>query len=243
MRSKFLILFLVMVLSVRSQTVRIEPTDKLREHPRLFLLKTEEVDLKSKIESEELLTEVHRLVLSESNQIIDLPVLTRNQVGRRILHTSREAIRRILFLSYSFRLTGERRYFERAQKEMINLAAFEDWNPTHFLDVAEMTLALSIGYDWLYHQLSPEHETMIREAILKLGIRPSMDEKYNKWLKNTNNWNQVCNGGISAGVVALFDTNPTELAPLMNRAIASLPLALHEYANNGAYPEGYHYWD
>jgi hypothetical protein len=240
---KSLTLFLFITLSATGQTISILPTDKLIEHPRLFFLKSEEVDLKKKIASEKFLSEVHNLVLTESNRIIDLPVLMRNQVGRRILHTSRESIRRILYLSYSFRMTGEPKYSERAQKEMLNLAEFENWNPTHFLDVAEMTMAMSIGYDWLYNQLSTENKTIIREAILNLGIRPATDEKYNKWLKNTNNWNQVCNGGISAGVVALFETNPTEFAALMIRAIGSLPLAMHEYANNGAYPEGYHYWD
>jgi hypothetical protein len=209
----------------------------------LFFIKNEEAILKNKISSEKLLSEVHNLILTESKHIINLPLLTRNQVGRRILHTSREALRRILYLSYSFRMTGESMYFERAQNEMLNSAAFDDWNPSHFLDVAEMTMAMSIGYDWLYNQISTENKTIIREAILNKGILPSTQIKYNKWLKNTNNWNQVCNGGISAGVVALFDTNPTEFAPLMNRAITSIPLAINEYANNGAYPEGYHYWD
>ena len=234
---------LMISLSTVCQSVEILTTDKLHEHPRLFFLKNEEIQIKKKIASEKILSDVHQLILTESNRIISLPVLTRNQVGRRILHTSREAIRRILYLSYTFRMTGEPKYSERAQNEMMNLAAFDNWNPTHFLDVAEMTMAMSIGYDWLYNELSPENKTIIQEAILNKGIQPSTEEKYNKWLKNTNNWNQVCNGGISAGVVALFDTNPKEFSALMNRAISSLPLAMHEYANNGAYPEGYHYWD
>jgi oligo-alginate lyase len=234
---------LMISLSTVCQAVEILPTDKLHEHPRLFFLKNEEIQIKKKNATEKILSDVHQLILTESNRIISLPVLTRNQVGRRILHTSREAIRRILYLSYTFRMTAETKYSERAQKEMMNLAAFDNWNPTHFLDVAEMTMAMSIGYDWLYNELSPENKTIIQEAILNKGIQPSTEEKYNKWLKNTNNWNQVCNGGISAGVVALFDTNPKEFSTLMNRAITSLPLAMHEYANNGAYPEGYHYWD
>lgn len=240
---KLTIVLLFTSLSVKSQSVSILPTDKLFEHPRLFFLKIDEEELKKKIATEKLLTEVHTLVLSESKQIINLPLLERNQVGRRMLHTSREAIRRILFLSYAFRMTGENMYFERAQKEMLNLAAFDDWNPTHFLDVAEMSLAMSIGYDWLYNQLSAEHKRTIEKAILNFGILPSTDQKYNQWLKKSNNWNQVCNGGISAAAVALFDTNPAKFASLMNRAIASLPLSMHEYANSGGYPEGYHYWD
>jgi hypothetical protein len=37
---------------------------------------------------------------------------------------------------------------------MLAAAAFSDWNPSHFLDVAEMTAALAIGYDWLYEEVS-----------------------------------------------------------------------------------------
>ena len=36
---------------------------------------------------------------------------------------------------------------------MLDMSKFEDWNPSHFLDVAEMTAGLAIGYDWLYDEL------------------------------------------------------------------------------------------
>lgn len=220
----------------------IEITNKLLEHPCLFFQKQDENVLKNKLASEVLLMQTHQLIIDESDSLLLSPLLKRNQVGRRILHTSRESIRRIMYLSYSFRMTGQIKYSKRAEEEMINLASFNDWNPTHFLDVAEMTLALSIGYDWLFDQISANNKAIIEEAILNKGIRPSTETKYNKWLKNTNNWNQVCNAGISAGVVAIFNTNPSEFAPLLQRAISSLPLAMHEYANDGGYPEGYNYW-
>ena len=51
-------------------------------------------------------------------------------------------------LSYAYRTTGELKYAERAEKEMLYMAGYDNWNPEHFLDVAEMTMALSIGYDW-----------------------------------------------------------------------------------------------
>ena len=40
---------------------------------------------------------------------------------------------------------------------MLYMAGYDNWNPEHFLDVAEMTMALSIGYDWLYEVLSPKN--------------------------------------------------------------------------------------
>ena len=34
---------------------------------------------------------------------------------------------------------------------MLEVSSFTDWYPKHFLDVAEMTTALALSYDWLYH--------------------------------------------------------------------------------------------
>jgi hypothetical protein len=240
------LLFIFLFFSTNSLVIladSVKATDKFREHPRLFFLKDEENALKQKITTDKRLQGVHALIIAESRRMISLPLLTRNQVGRRILHTSREAIRRITFLAYAHRMTGDKSFAERAKTEMFNVAAFENWNPTHFLDVAEMTMAVAIGYDWLYDKLSREERTKIEAAIRVLGIEPSTEARYNKWLNNTNNWNQVCNGGISAGAVATFESNSAVNAAILNRAISTVPLSMHEYSDHGGYPEGYHYWD
>ncbi|MDO5650461.1 MAG: hypothetical protein Q4G11_07635 [Gallicola sp.] len=100
------------------------------------------------------LKKVHDIILSEGDKMIALPLLERKLDGKRLLAVSREAIRRIFYLSYAWRMTAQEKYFLRAEQEMLNVAAFSDWNPSHFLDVAEMTLGLAIGYDWLTERLS-----------------------------------------------------------------------------------------
>ncbi len=50
-------------------------------------------------------------------------------------------------------MTGDPQFKDRAEQEMLGVAAFPDWNPPHFLDVGEMTTAMAIGYDWLYDVL------------------------------------------------------------------------------------------
>lgn len=52
-------------------------------------------------------------------------------------------------------MTADSRFLERARQEMLAVASFSDWNPSHFLDVAEMTVVMCIGYDWLYDDLPP----------------------------------------------------------------------------------------
>jgi len=220
----------------------VSSTDKLPDHPRLLLLKGEEIKLTNRIATNKVLQDVNSAILIESDKMISLPVLTRNQQGIRILGTSREAIRRIFYLSYAYRMTGQEKYFKRAEKEMLTMAALENWNPTHFLDVAEMTLGMSIGYDWLFDKLSVTSRDMIATAIHSKGIEQALIPKYNGWLKGTNNWNQVCNSGISAGAIVMFEKYPEESADLINRAVNSIKLSMHEYQNNGAYPEGYAYW-
>ena len=125
---------------------------------------------------------------------------------------------------------------------MLQIAGFSDWNPSHFLDVAEMTMAVAIGYDWLYDQLSPSSKTIIKEAILKKGLEPSLDPKHNSWLRAEHNWNQVCNAGMVYGAMAVYEDHPGLARQIINRGIETIVVAMKDYAPDGAYPEGYGYW-
>ncbi len=134
---------------------------------------------------------IHKAILSESDKMLGLPTLERIQIGKRLLDKSRECLKRVFYLSYSYNVTKDPKYLERAEKELLKVSNFTDWNPSHFLDVAEMTMAVSIGYDWLFKHLSDHSRSIIREAILKKGLEPSMNPKFNAWLKATHNWKNL----------------------------------------------------
>lgn len=228
-------------IGIAQQSISVETiTDK--QHPRILLLKGEERQIEKSIANSPVWKKMHEAILKECDNIIDLPVLERIQIGRRLLDKSREAIRRIFQLSYTWRMTGDQKYFDRCEKEMLAIAKFSDWNPSHFLDVGEMTMAMAIGYDWLYPNLSLESKKAIREAIVYKGIYPSFDPKYNSWLKVVNNWNQVCNAGMTFGALAVAEDHPGLSKIIIDRAINSIPLSMDEYKPDGAYPEGYGYW-
>lgn len=220
-----------------------EPTNSLLpDHPRIMLLEGEEEVIKQSITANSGWQRMHEAVLHESGNIMDLELSERNMVGRRLLDTSREVLHRVFYLSYSYRLTGEDKYFERAEKEMIAAANFSDWNPSHFLDVAEMTMALAIGYDWLFDRLSSESKQIIRQAILEKGLKPSFDSDYNWFFSARSNWNQVCNAGLTLGALAIYEDYPDISKEVIERAIETIPLAMEVYRPDGAYPEGYGYW-
>lgn len=211
-------------------------------HPRILLLKGGEREIEQAIAGSPVWRNMHAAILAECDKIIALPPVERIQIGRRLLDKSREALRRIFHLSYAWRMTGEEKYFRRCEQEMLAVSRFSDWNPSHFLDVAEMTMAVAIGYDWLHPALSAESKAAIRQAIVEKGVKPSLETKNNGWLKSANNWNQVCNAGMAYGALAVAEEHPELAKQMIDRALEGIPLSMGEYKPDGAYPEGYGYW-
>jgi hypothetical protein len=243
-KSIFLSLFACFIFcsNILGQTNHFDQNFKLPPHPRILLFKGEENGLKKTINADPVWTKMQQAIINESDNLISVAPIERIQIGRRLLDKSREALRRLFFLSYAYRTTGEQKYFERAEQELLKISGFSDWNPSHFLDVAEMTMAVAIGYDWLYDKLSPASRSTIKDAILKKGLEPSLDTKYNSWLRAEHNWNQVCNAGMTYGAMAIYEDNPELARQIINRGIETIVLAMKDYGPDGAYPEGYGYW-
>lgn len=240
LKISFLLLFLHASATAQPDPLGAKVT--LPDHPRLLLLKGDEDPIKRTIEADKTWAKLHGIILAECDALLDVPPIERIQIGRRLLGKSREGLRRLFFLSYGWRMTRQENYLRRAEKELLAISAFSDWNPSHFLDVGEMTMAVALGYDWLYDGLPESSRAVMKEAILKKGLEPSLDSKYNSWLKTTNNWNQVCNAGMVYGALAIFEDQPELGKKIVNRALESVVLSMDEYSPDGAYPEGYSYW-
>ena len=245
MKHRLFFLFALMLSSLiaSGQNNYVKTAEKLPSHPRLLLMKGEEKTLKKQISKDAEWQNINNAILEETDLIIDLPLSERIKEGKRLLAVSRENLRRIFALSYAYRMTGKQAYLKRAESEMLKAASFSDWNPSHFLDVGEMTMALAIGYDWLYPQLSQETRKIIEQAIIDKGLKPSYDKKYNWFVNAVNNWNQVCHAGVSYGALAIWEKDPELCSDIVNRAIEKIAIPMKHYAPDGAYPEGGGYWE
>ncbi len=215
---------------------------KLPAHPRLLLMQGEEKGLIKNIQENDFWNKKHSPLLKKADSILLLPELTYKKTGKRLLPISREAFHRMFLLSYSHRITSDRKYLDKCKKEMLAVCKFQDWNPSHFLDVAEMAMGLSIGYDWLYHHLDDNTKAVIRKNLIEKAINPSLLPENNSWLVKTNNWNQVCNTGMLFASLAVHEHYPQLSTQIINRSINSILLSMDSYAPEGAYPEGYGYW-
>ena len=233
---------LIMLCTMQAKAETERAQEKKQNHPYLIFTTEVENNVREAIKQNATWKSHHDAIIAEAGKIIDEPLLVRKVTGRRLLSVSRECLRRVTFLAYAYRMTGEKRFAQRAEKEMLNVSGFFNWNSSHFLDVGEMTLALAFGYDWLYDQLPVESRNTIANAMVNLGILQSFFVKNSSWLHNENNWNQVCNAGMTLGAMALYDTMPKDAELLIKRAVESVKLPMEAYAPDGAYPEGYTYW-
>jgi hypothetical protein len=213
------------------------------EHPRLMLNADRITELKKAQATDPILDKYIKSVLASANAIISRAPLTRTLIGPRLLDVSRELLNRTTHLGLAFQLTGDRKYLDAAVSNMRTVCDFSDWNPSHFLDVAEMSNGVALGYDWLYTAMSEADRLYIRNGLKTKGL-----DEYKKiyatawWAKGDNNWNQVCNGGLIVASLAIAETDPAYADEFVNKAVANMAFSNKFYAPDGAWYEGPGYW-
>jgi hypothetical protein len=219
------------------------------EHPRLLLTDEKLVELKELSKSDPVLNRYVSNVISQAEKDLVKVPIQHILIGPRLLDKSREALNRIYSLSFAYRWNGNPKYLNAAISNLKNVCGFPDWNPSHFLDVAEMTHAVAIGYDWLYNDMDQESSDYIREGLKKLGLEEGRKAltvssyPYNWWKKVNHNWNQVCNSGLLIGALAVAESDSAYAFSMLPAAIENLPYALKSYGPDGAWGEGPGYWN
>jgi len=218
--------------------------DHPKSHPRLLVNASTFSTLREQVASDPVSSDILSCLIQRADTMLDQSVVFYEMKGYRLLDASRLAQNRILTLALVARMTDDPRYFQRAIAEMRAASAFQDWNPRHFLDTAEMTFALAIGYDWLFDQLDANDRTMIADAIIHMGLQPSFTVPKERlgWIQGSNNWNQICHAGMVTGAIAIADRDPELARQVIERAIQHLSCGAAAYAPDGAYPEGPMYW-
>ena len=195
---------------------------------------------------------LHQQILRAAEGCLQQTMIAHVLVGPRMLDQSRKALAEVTTCAMAFRLSGDRRFLARAKEVMLTAAAFPDWNPSHFLDVAEMATAVALGYDWLFDELSVTERNTLKAALLEKALQ-FVEPAYSRadprresfpFVGNNlhNNWNQVCNGGFLLAALAIAEDEPRIARRVINGVRETLPYAVAGYAPDGAYPEGPVYW-
>lgn len=209
--------------------------------PKLILTPAIEKQLRKDVKSDSVVKSMYQAIRLNAQQIMKEPLLQHKKIGKRLLAVSREMLYRMNVLCIIYAIDKDKNILNRINKELVDICNFKDWNPSHFLDVAEMSMAVSLAIDWTNGELPKQTIELAKVSLIEKGIKPS----YGKgmwWIDGTNNWNQVCNGGMIAAALTVADKDPALAAKTINRSLKGIPHALQEYAPDGIYPEGATYW-
>ncbi|GAB4531199.1 MAG: hypothetical protein Tsb0014_14510 [Pleurocapsa sp.] len=222
-------------------------TIPLQQHPRLLASSDRFAEIKEQIETDPMMAKWYQALIWQADSYIKNSELPKYEIpdGKRLLTVSQRMVKRISTLALVYRISGEPKYLEQAWQQLEAAATFPDWNPSHFLDTAEMTHAFAIGYDWLYADWSESQRDLLASAIATKSLQPALTDYHNsaRWTQRENNWNLVCNGGVGMGALAILDRQPQLASQVLAEALKRLPLAMENYAPDGAWDEGTTYWD
>ena len=114
-----------------------------------------------------------------------------------------------------------------------------------FLDCAEIAVAVSLAYDWLYRDLSDQDRRSVEEALFRHVLEPALaayDDRFAQWPRRRDNCTLVSNSGILVSALAVLDRYRDLSQQLVSKSLISSWNAFDGLAPDGAWPEGPSYW-
>ena len=237
---RVLITFLILFSVVVSADAKSLSYNNIAPHPRLLMTSGKENQIAKLLEegSNTYLCTMNELIFTFAETLFDKPCVIWPEKGSSLAQ-SREAEKRVLYLAYAYRITGDARYAKRAEEEMVHASKCFNWDPEHGLPTAETMTTLAIGYDWLFDYLSQESRDIITDVLINKGLR-SAEGRY--WYNVEYNWNQVCNSAMIGASLAVYELIPEEARKNIAKSLESIQRGAAVYGPDGVYPEGYGYW-
>jgi hypothetical protein len=242
-----------------------QPEDPLqglrKEHPRLIALDRDIERVRELIKENSEARRIYNRLVEGTSKLasappISYPMVIPEEVRVRtnppiLFVESRRCVERVFNFALLYRLDGKKEYLDLAVRDLRAAAAFPSWNPQHFLDDAEMSLAFAIGYDWLYSGLSPGDRALLRRAMVEKALDVALPiyerkpgwKEWGDWVETPFNWNQVCNAGITLAALAIAEDEPEKSRVVVRRALESIRIAMAGFNPDGGWKEGPMYWN
>ena len=114
-----------------------------------------------------------------------------------------------------------------------------------FLDCAEIAVAVSLAYDWLYTEFSNSERQIIEESLFQHVLEPALaayNDRFTLWPKRRDNCTLVSNSGILVVSLAVLERYPEVATQLIRHSLTSSVRIFEALSPDGAWPEGLSYW-
>ena len=217
---------------------------------RLLLSHDELMQLRRRVKEEPALSEYVKALKAEygtttaafkSEPIV--AAVPRN--AQMLIDDLNDSAEKILAFSTFYRITGDKKYCERAALECEALAQFSDWNSGLMSSVGTVSFAVAICYDWCHHVWSEGRKAIVERAMLRNGMRVGLecyDGKKRMWIDG-GTASAVVNAGMLAMALALADIYPETSLKLVDRILRNVETCFASYAPDGGYSEGVAAWE
>ncbi|MGF1531444.1 MAG: heparinase II/III family protein [Puniceicoccaceae bacterium] len=227
---------------------------QIADHPRLLFTDAVVDRIQTLSSTDSLLAEIIQIVEEEAVSGLSEPIIQRrlddpSNPEKRMKDERRAAMYRLLNMGVTRRLTDDpdlaQTLTDRIRDELLAASGFDNFYPQHFLNIGEMGAVMGILYDWIYHDLTPSERSTIVAGIKKnilLEGKGAYDRNDDWWVTRNNNWNQVCNAGLTLSALAVYEDEPALAQEIIDRAKASILYSLVDFDPDGAWEEGPTYW-
>lgn len=220
-------------------------------HPRIQATSDDFARIRENVKSDVYMQMWYNYLINKADDLVANPTALIYELrdGVRLLYVCRDALKNMYTLGMAYQLTGEQKYADRAWIDLESISKFQDWHPEHDIDLGEMSAAVAIGYDWMYHGFTEEQRAVIEEGVYQNGFYDAV-MAYQGTLGRLGggaevhtNHNVVINGGVTMAGLAFMDVYPEIGSYVVSGAVRGLDWMIYRYAPAGAWYEGPHYWE
>ncbi|MBE7050433.1 MAG: hypothetical protein E7394_06625 [Ruminococcaceae bacterium] len=213
-------------------------------HPRVMATQDDFDRIKAEIQTNERKKKWFDNLISYCDARLEEPPLKYElRDGIRLMYVSDDFMNWTISYAFAYKITGDRKYFDAAWKQIESVANMPDWNPIHHIDVGIMALGFGVAYDWLYDVLSDDQRALMERAV-KNNLYWIVNEAHQSFYTvygdagMEDNHNVYCNAGVIACVIAFMDTYPEIGSQIGAHTMRLLERYMWLFAPLGAYFEG-----
>ena len=154
----------------------------------------------------------------------------------------------IVEAAFAYRIDGDPRYLKAAIRYMDAAVSYDVWGyafskPNTDLAAGHLLYGLGVGYDLLYHDLTPEQRDRYRAKLARQGhlLYEAFKPKPGRVYAYSQNHTFIPIAGLGIAAYAVYGEVP-EAADWARLARAVYQRVLQTYSHDGYYYEGYEYW-
>jgi len=213
----------------RSTDIGIPANSQLKmSHPRLFFTAERIKHLRERTAEDAIFKEAADKLLERADRLLDARLVSKESAeGGSGQHgnygrPSGQISDMGPTLGLAYQMTGEKRYAEKLRDALIHYSSLSRWAgdahhdpPWHSeLNTAKFCYGYAVGYDSIYDFLSDDERKTVAEAMIRLGILPTLDD----WVLGKkrihaldsmgHNWWSVCVSMAGLAALSIVGDHP-----------------------------------